>query len=170
MNGHRLRGAAFQRVLAQIKSAGDLMKMFMRARPGPPTRKVSMRFAVQSARIGAVLNRGSRRVLNLIVVFGLQVVQLNLLWVAGFHSHGAPMYVRMHRTGAYQAGDHRSPAGAAEFPCTACHIIRTNAARPSVGAPMPQVASCTAFCSVATSSRFHSHPSVVVYGRPPPSA
>lgn len=129
-----------------------------------------MRFDAQSARIGAVLNRGSRRILNLIVVFGLQVVQINLLWVAGFHSHGAPMSTRMHRTGAYQAGEQRSPADAAEFPCTTCHIIRTNAARPAVSSPMPQVASCTAFRTVVTSSPFYSHPPAVVYGRAPPSA
>jgi len=122
----------------------------------------------ETGRIGFVPVTAKRRFLRCAISFALLLVQVNLLWAAGFHCHISLAFVPGHHAAIRHASRRQPSAVRAEFLCTACQIIRQNAARPAAGVWTPELAACVIFAFLAPSGRLYSQVSTLIYGRAPP--
>jgi hypothetical protein len=97
------------------------------------------------------------------------VAQLQLLWVAAVHQHGALLASSSVTLESSNPAQGPTSAGA-EVQCLACHLIHHNAARASVAvsAILPTVSER---CPLAASSDdFHSCDLPLLHGRAPPQS
>ena len=104
------------------------------------------------------------------IVFGLLIVQVNLLWAAESHYHVMAGFANPCRAALRRDTHQPQPANQAEFQCMTCQIVRHNAARPAARAPTPDAALSVAFTTIMPSRQLSSPWPTAVYGRAPPFA
>jgi hypothetical protein len=108
-------------------------------------------------------NRACRAVL----VGLLMATQFQLLWMAVFHWREYQVPLTGQLT-FLQTNREAVPFGHGKDPCVVCQIVRQNAVRPSVGAPLQQPRSAVYFRQAVPAQDFHSFRPMVPNGRAPP--
>lgn len=117
--------------------------------------------------MGFGLNRNKVRIAATIF---LLVMQVNLVFVAGFHHHLEPQPF-VQRTSTLRKGSRQThaPVESADV-CVVCQIVRHGAARPGSFAPTPDPEATNSWGPAASPESTPSYQPTVTYGRAPPLA
>jgi hypothetical protein len=122
---------------------------------------------LKSAIVSANLGHNVRRTA---LVACLLLTQLQLLWLAAFHWRENQFPTINCALTLLDGGKQASPASHGKTPCAVCQIVRQNAVRPGIIAPVPQPFSACSFLPLAPLQGFHSFRPHVANGRAPPLA
>lgn len=102
-----------------------------------------------------------------LAVWGLVIVQAQLLWVSEFHGHGEDLVCQSPAVLVREA-QNPSPGAAHRPVCLACRIARETTAQPATGIVAATSDSVIQFCSVCSGPHFDPLPLSVVPARAPP--
>jgi hypothetical protein len=100
-------------------------------------------------------------------VWGLIIVQAQLLWVSEFHSHGEDPVCQSPAVLVREA-QNPSPSAAEGPVCLACRIARETTAQPATRIVAVTPHSVIQFCPVCSGSHFDPLPLSIVPARAPP--
>ena len=102
-----------------------------------------------------------------LAVWGLIVVQAQLLWVSEFHTHGEDP-VCQGRTALVRGAQNASPSATGGRGCLACRLARETTAQPAARIVAVSPDFVIPFCPVCSGSHFDLLPLSIVPARAPP--
>jgi hypothetical protein len=136
----------------------------------PPANKIKARFLgirlLESNTVSGIMRHRACRAL---LIGCLLLTQFQLLWMAAFHWNENPLPATASPVTVWEKG-RQGHQPTEKNPCTVCQIVRQNAVRPGIGAPIQQPFSAVCFHPLTTSQGFHSYRPHVARGRAPPLA